>query len=145
MAFRFSLATLLKLREIAEQREERLLGQIQGQIGQSRQALVDLAARREGLFRMREEALQQSTSAVDLLNSYEQVRVVENLEESGRVQLAKLETLRDQQMKIYQAAHCKAEVLTEMRGDQKELFYKELAKKEQGTMDDNFSSRRAFK
>lgn len=145
MAFRFSLATLLKLREIAEQREERLLGQIQGQIVQSRQSLADLAARREGLFRMREEALQQSTSAVDLLNSYEQVRVVERLEESSRAQLAKLETLRDQQMKIYQDAHRKAEVLTEMRGDQKELFYKELAKKEQGVMDDNFSSRRAFK
>ena len=145
MAFRFSLATLLKLREIAEQREERLLGQIQGQIVQTRQSLADLAAQREGLFRTREEALQQSTSAVDLLNSYEQVRGVERLEESGREQLAKLLTLRDQQMKIYQGAHQKAEVLTEMRSDQKELFYKELTKKEQSMMDDNFSSRRAYK
>jgi flagellar export protein FliJ len=145
MAFRFSLATLLKLREIAEQREERLLGQIQGQIAQTRQSLSDLATQRVGLFRAREEALQQSTSAVDLLNSYEQVRGVERLEESGREQLAKLLTLRDQQMKIYQGAHQKTEVLTEMRGDQKELFYKELTKKEQSVMDDNFSSRRAFK
>jgi flagellar export protein FliJ len=145
MAFRFSLATLLKLREIAEQREERLLGQIQGQIVQARQFLVDLAAQREELFRIREQALQQSTSAVDLLHSYEQVRNVERLEQSGREQIVKLETLRDQQMKIYQAAHRKAEVLTEMRSDQKEMFYKELTKKEQGVMDDNFSSRRAFK
>jgi flagellar export protein FliJ len=145
MAFRFSLATLLKLREIAEQREERLLGQIQSQIVQARQSLVDLATQREGLFRRREEALQQSTSAVELLNSYEQVRVVERHEENGRAQLEKLETLRVQQMKIYQDAHRKAEVLTEMRGDQKELFYKELTKKEQSVMDDNFSSRRAFK
>jgi flagellar FliJ protein len=145
MAFRFSLATLLKLREIAEQREERLLGQIQGQIVQARQSLVDLAAQRVALFHAREQALQQSTSAVDLLNSYELVRGVERLETSGREQLAKLITLRDQQMKIYQGAHQKAEVLTEMRGDQKELFYKELTKREQSTMDDNFNSRRAFK
>lgn len=145
MAFRFSLATLLKLREIAEQREERLLGQIQSQIVQSRQSLVDLAAQREELFRVREEALRQSTSAVDLLNSYEQVSNVERLEESGREQLTKLITLRDQQMKIYQGAHVKTEVLNEMRSGQKELFYKELSKREQSVMDDNFSSRRAFK
>lgn len=145
MAFRFSLATLLKLREIAEQREERLLGQIQSQIVQSRQSLVDLAAQREELFRVREEALRQSTSAVDLLNSYEQVRNVERLEESGREQLTKLTTLRDQQMKIYQGAHVKTEVLNEMRSGQKELFYKKLSKREQSVMDDNFSSRRAFK
>jgi hypothetical protein len=82
---------------------------------------------------------------VDLLNSYEQVRRVERLEIAGRDQLTKLITLRDQQMKIYQGAHRKTEVLAEMRGDQKELFYKELTKKEQSAMDDNFSSRRAFK
>ncbi len=145
MAFKFSLATLLKLREISEQREERLLGQIQSQIVKSRQSLADLAAQREELFRVREEALQQSTSAVDLLHSYEQVRNVERLEESGREQLAKLITLRDQQMKIYQGAHVKTEVLREMRSGQKETFYKELTKREQSVMDDNFSSRRAFK
>ena len=145
MAFKFSLATLLKMREITEQREERLLGQIQSQIVQARQSLVDLAAEREGLFQRREAALEQSISAVDLLNSYEQVRRVERLEITGRDQLTKLITLRDQQMKIYQGAHRKTEVLAEMRGDQKELFYKELTKKEQSAMDDNFSSRRAFK
>jgi flagellar FliJ protein len=145
MAFKFSLATLLKLKEIAEQREERLLGQIQSQIVQSRQSLADLAVKLEELFRVREEALRQSTSAVDLLHSYEQVRNVERLEENGREQLAKLITLRDQQMKIYQGAHVKTEVLSEMRSGQKETFYKELTKREQGVMDDNFSSRRAFK
>ena len=145
MAFKFSLATLLKMREITEQREERLLGQIQSQIVQARQSLADLAAEREGLFQRRETALQYSISAVDLLNSYEQVRRVERLEQSGREQLAKLIALCDQQMKIYQSAHQKTEVLTEMRGNQKESFYKELTKKEQSMMDDNFSSRLALK
>lgn len=145
MAFRFSLATLLRLREIAEQREERLLGQIQNQIVQSRQMLSDLASQREGVIRQREQALKETTSGVDLLNSYAQVKNIEGLEESGRESLAKLSLLRDQQMKIYQGAHRNSEVLSEMRVEQKEEFYKERTKQEQSAMDDNFSSRRNFK
>jgi flagellar FliJ protein len=145
MAFRFSLATLLRLREIAELREERLLVQIQNQIAQSRQSLADLAAQREGVVRQREQALQQTTSGFDLLDSYAQVKRLEGLEKSGREQLRKLLLLRDQQMKIYQTAHRNSEVLSDMSVAQKDAFYKERTKQEQSAMDDNFSSRRSFK
>ena len=145
MAFRFSLATLLRLREIAEQREERLLGQIQNQIVQSRQTLADLALQREGVIRQREQALNQVTTGVALSDSYTQVKMIQGLEESGHEQLAKLLLLRDQQMKIYQSAHRNSEVLSEMRVEQKDEFYKERTKQEQKVMDDSFSSRRSLK
>lgn len=145
MAFKFSLATLLRLREIAEQREERLLGQIQNQIVQNRQALVDLAHQRESVIRRREDLLKQSTSIAELQDSYARVKALEAMEESCRNQLAKLVTLCNQQMKIYQNAHRDSELLCEMRDNQKDEFDKERTKQEQNVMDDNFSSRRILK
>jgi flagellar export protein FliJ len=145
MAFKFTLATLLRLREIAEQREERLLGQIQNQIAHNRQTLTDLATQRKDVIERREVALTEAVSGVDILDSYARVKAIESLEESGREQLEKLLALRDQQMKVYQSAHRDSEVLTEMRVEQKEDFYKERTKQEQSAMDDNFSSRRSFK
>ena len=144
MAFRFSLETLLRLREIAEQREERLLGQIEQQIAQSRQTLADLASQREAEIRRREEALHQSISAVDLMDSHMRVRALIGLEASGGKQLTKLTDLREQQMKIYQTAHRSSELLSGMRDDQQDAFCKEQVKQEQKAMDDHFSCRRRF-
>jgi flagellar FliJ protein len=144
MAFRFPLATLLRLREIAEQREERLLGQIHNQIAQARQTLVDLASRRKALMDQRDQALSRSITGFDLVDSYAQVRAIDGLERSGREHLAKLTVLRDQQMKIYEAAHRDAELLLDIREDRKNDYQKLRDKQEQSAMDDNFSSRRSL-
>lgn len=145
MGFRFSLATLLRIREIAEQREERLLGQIEQEIAQHRKTLVDLALQRERMILQREEALLQSTSAVDLINSHVRVAAIRELEASGRDQLAKLTALREKQMKIYQTAHRNSELLAGMRDDQRLEYDKSRIKQDQAAMDDNFSSRLRFK
>lgn len=145
MAFRFSLATLLRLREIAEQREERLLGQIQNQIAQNRQTLIELEAQRQGVIRQRELALQQQTSGAEIEGFYGRLRALEDLEKSGREQLAKLEALRLQQMKAYETAHRNRDLLSGMRADKLELFRREQMRQEQNLMDDNFSSRRGFR
>lgn len=145
MGFRFPLATLLRIREIAEQREERLLGQIEQEIAQHRKTLVDLALQRERMILQREDALLQSTSAVDLMNSHVRVAALRKLEASGRDQLAKLTALREQQMKIYQTAHRNSELLAGMRDDQRQEYDKSRIKQDQAAMDDNFSSRLKFK
>jgi len=144
MAYRFPLATLLRLREIAEQREERLLGQIHNQIAESRQTLADLASQRQAVIQQREQALLRLTSGFDLMDSYAQVRVIEGLEDKGREHLAKLSVLRDQQMKIYEAAHRDAELLLDIREDRKNEFQRQREKQEQSALDDNFSSRRSL-
>jgi len=143
MAFRFTLATVLRLREIAEQREERLLGQIQAQIGAVRQNLIDLAAQRQSLLSRREDAIQRKASAAEISGFYGDLRTVDHLVEAGKDQLTKLEVLRDQQMKIYQSAHGKRELLDGMRQEKKAEYEHELDRKEQSALDDNFSSRRA--
>lgn len=142
MTFRFPLATLLRLREIAELREERLLEQILAQIAEGRRTLVDLAERRLLLIQQRERSLQSSTSASNLTDSYVHVRAVERMEKDGREQVAKLLALRDQQMKIYEAAHRDRDLLSDMRLGQKEAFQKVRTRQEQNAMDDSFGSRR---
>ena len=144
MGFRFPLATLLRLREIAEQREERLLGQILNQIAQGRQTLADLATQRLKLIEQREIALRQTTSAFDIMGYYGRMSEIDDLERTGREHLAKLATLREQQMKIYETAHRNHELLSGMRSDQLEDFRREQTRQEQNAMDDNFSSRRSF-
>jgi flagellar export protein FliJ len=144
MRFKFSLATALRLREIAEQREERLLGQILNQISQSRQTLSDLEVQRRDLVAQRELALQQTASAFDITHFYDRIRQIDEMERIAREQLAKLATLREQQMKIYETAHRNRELLSGMRSDQLDAFEREQTRQEQNAMDDNFSSRRRF-
>jgi flagellar export protein FliJ len=144
MGFRFPLATLLRLREIAEQREERLLGQILNQIVQGRQTLADLEVQRRNLIAQRELALQQTTSAFDIMGFYGRMQEIDTLEATGREHLAKLVTLREQQMKVYEAAHRNRELLSGMKGEQLEAYRREQTRQEQNAMDDNFSSRRRF-
>lgn len=143
MAFRFSLATLLRMREIAEQREERLLGQILNQMAQTRQTLADLDTQRKNLITNREHSLQATTSSVDLQGFYTQMDLIDELERSGKEQLAKLGTLRDQQMKTYEAAHRDRQLLSDMRKEKRGDFQREQTRKEQNLMDDNFSARRS--
>lgn len=144
MGFRFPLATLLRLREIAEQREERLLGQILNQIVQAHQTLADLEAQRRALIAQRELALRQTTSGFDIMSYYERLRGIDDLERIGREHLAKLFALREQQMKVYEAAHRNHELLSGMKSDQREAYQREQTRQEQSAMDDNFSSRRRF-
>lgn len=144
MGFRFPLGTLLRLREIVEQREERLLGQILNQIVQSRRALADLEVQRRDLIAQREYAVQQRTSAFDIMGSYVLLRQIDDLERTGREHLSKLTTLREQQMKSYETAHRNRELLSRIRVDQLDTFQREQIRQEQSVMDDNHSSRRRF-
>jgi hypothetical protein len=71
MAFRFPLASVLRLREIHEQREERLLTQILAQITQTREAIADTNLEITTSAAGREKALLDSAmSAAEIQASY---------------------------------------------------------------------------
>ena len=142
MAFRFTLATVLRLREIAEEREERLLGQIQQQIGMVRENLTHMAARRVEIQQEREAELRARTSAALLQSSYAQIAALDLARQQAEEKLTKLEALRSEQMKIYTNAHRNRELLADMRETQHGEFVAARALREQKTMDDNFMSRR---
>lgn len=143
MAFRFSLETVLRVRQIAEDREERLLSQILQQMAQCRQSLAELGVRRANLGLQRERSLEAKTSAAELLFLNAQMSVVEELQASGNRHLADLEKLRVQQLKAYEAAHCAQKLLATMREEHLDRFVAEQARAEQRQMDDRFSAVRA--
>lgn len=143
MAFRFNLATVLRLREIAEEREERLLGQIHFQIGQAQQNLVEISAKRDEILRERQLRLEGKMSAAMLQSSYGRVIAIDLAEKQMKEKLAKLESLRMQQMLAYKNAHRNRELLSEMREEQKKSFNAERTLREQKAMDDNFVARMA--
>jgi flagellar export protein FliJ len=143
MAFKFSLATVLRLREIAADREERLLMQIRQQMAQSQQELVELDARCIAVVAQRESELTHQIPATELQDSYMQISVLEERKRVVREHLLKLETLRLQQMKIYETAHRDLEVIEQIREEKLELFQREQVRREQHDMDDNFAARKA--
>ncbi len=140
MAFHFSLDTMLRVRQIAEEREERLLSQILQQIAACRQNLLDLAARRTDLLLQRERALAAKTSAAELAFLIAQTRIVEGMQESGQRHLAGLDKLRAQQLNLYEAAHANRSLLAAMREQRLDCFRAEQARAEQRQMDDRFSA-----
>lgn len=140
MAFKFSLATVLRVREIAEDKEERLLTQILGQIAKTKQELNDLQAQVDMLLRRTENELASSISAAQLHITYGQMRALEVMQKDVAEQLTKLEMLRDQQMKVFATARRNREVISQLREDQMERFKYELSRQEQALMDDNFSA-----
>ena len=142
MAFQFSLETVLRVRKIVEDREERLLAQILQQIAQCRQSLADLGLRQTKLYLGRERALAARISAAELLLLNGQIRTVEALEESGTQHLADLEKLRAQQMIVYETAHANRSLLATMREQALDRFRAEQAREEQKQMDDRFSAAR---
>jgi flagellar export protein FliJ len=145
MGFRFPLATVLRLREIAEDREERLLAQILRQIAHTRQDLEDLGAERAQLVRTREGELQQRMAAADLHLSNAQIVAIEERQKVALELMNKLETLRSQQVKVYEATHRNRELLAGMRAQQREWFHTEQSRQEQRIQDDNFAARKSLR
>ena len=142
MAFRFPLQTVLRLRQIAEQREERAMEEILRKVAQQRQHLSDLAKLKERLFGQCETMLRLKTSAAEMALLQGQIQTVKDTETKEEHQLAQLEEQRQAQMKIYKAAHRDRELLSCMREQQVDEFKRVQTRKEQMRMDDVFSSRR---
>ena len=117
--------------------------QIRQQMAQSQQELAELDARCIAVIVQRESGLINQIPATELQDSYMQISVLEERKRIVREHLLKLETLRLQQMKIYEAAHRDLEVIEQIRKEKLELFQREQVRREQHDMDDNFAARRA--
>jgi flagellar FliJ protein len=142
MAFRFSLASVLRLREIHEQREERLLTEILAQVRQTREALELLDAQIVDAAAGREARLMATMPVAELHAEYGMSALLEERRQFTQSQLAKFEQLRDKQIKTYQAAHQDRELLSNMREEQRASYAVERSRLEQKAVDDLFIARR---
>jgi flagellar FliJ protein len=142
MPFKFSLATVLRVRGIIEEREERMLQRIQFEIMQTREMIVRNEAAIAGSDEARRANLFKPVSGCQLRLSYEEMKALKQHREELEATLAKLEELRARQLAVYEAARRNREMITDMREEKREAYNSEMARREQKTLDDNFISRR---
>ena len=142
MAFQFSLATVLRVRCIIEEREEGILQKILYDISKlfediernDAQLVESDAARLAEVF--------QPSIGLQVHASYGQVRELKERRKDLAGQIQKLEEARDAQLVVYDAARRGREMLTDMRDKKRTAYDADKSKREQSTLDDNYIARR---
>jgi flagellar FliJ protein len=142
MGFQFSLATVLRVRGILEEQEERMLQRILFEIGQTREALASTGSALEAADAARREDVFKPIIGRTLHASYGEIEELKQNKKDLEEKIGKLEQLRDQQLKIYEKARRNREMLTDMREEKRSAYDSEVARLEQKTLDDVFISRR---
>jgi len=142
MGFRFSLATILRLRESVEKREESALNSILLEISNLQRAIDELNI---GITK-RSERLQ-----VEMKNSLEAKQMQLSLNEINAavewrrellLMLEEMQQRKKEQMKQYRAAVRGRLMLTEMRAQQRKEYEQKQERTQQKFLDDIFASRK---
>ena len=141
MAFRFPLGTVLRVRTIQEEREERMLQQILAEIAQTTklQADVQAAIVRVSTTRATQVAKQMTGSA--LHNHYGELTSLRQTQADLQLHRDKLEVLREKQLAIYSTARQNREMLSGLDDAQRAEYDIDMAKREQKQLDDIFGAR----
>jgi len=142
MAFRFSLATVLRVRESIEKREERALQRIQLEMARVSRQIEELNAGIARVHAARERALQQPIPAGHLHSMLWETQAAVEGKKFLFSRLQALEQERLQQMKVYQAAHRDHETMINMQREQRSVYELEQARAQQKYLDDIFMARR---
>jgi len=135
MPFRFPLASVLRVRESIEKREEVALQAAQLEVARVRRRIDELTDEMRSAWEKRERALKQSTQA----NHLQAMQVEINAAmEAKKVLVETLQTLRrrrDEHMKIYYIAHTGRQMLTDLMDQKKSAYEQEQVRAEQKTLD----------
>jgi flagellar export protein FliJ len=142
MAFQFSLATVLRIRGIIEEREERMLQKILFEIAQTLETLARTKAEIAGSDASRLADTFKPFLGRSLHATYGEVKALVQSREDLEGQIEKLEQLRDRQLIVYQRARRNREMLTDMREEKRDAYESDVARTEQKTLDDNYIARR---
>ncbi len=141
MAFRFSLAAVLKYRENIEQREYFALERIQREIAHVEARIRQFEELHSAVRKRREAELAQGMVSIHLQTTYQEELALEKQLDKLQAQLQELQGKRQQCLQAYQLARQKREVLDHLRVRQLEAYRRAQAKRQQSTLDDIFLSR----
>jgi len=141
MAFRFSLATVLRFRESVEKREELALQKLLLEMAAVRRDIENLTREIARAQAARNKALEQPLPAFQLQGMLQEIdRAVEKrkalLETLGR-----LEQQRKTQTANYRAAHRNREMLSDVAARQREAYDRGRERAQQKFLDDIFAAR----
>ncbi len=142
MAFRFSLATVLRLRESVQRQEERALQKILFEMARTTRQIDELTAEISVAGEEAERAMQRPIPAnqVQLLISRKQ------LAQEKRSALIRhrhtLEQERDRQLQVYHSAYRNTETLIELRDAKRALYEQDKTRADQKRLDDIYAARK---
>lgn len=142
MGYKFSLAAVLRVRTIIEEREESKLQKILFEIGQIFHKLEHTGHLMSGCQHLRYEQVLKPSLGLELQASYAELQSLKQLREELVARIETLEASRDAQIIVYEAARRNRQMLTDMRQKQRDLFNTEATKREQKMLDDNYIARR---
>lgn len=141
MAFRFSLATVLRVRESIEKREELALQQIQFEIASVRRRIENLNTEITNRHNARNKKMQQPVHAHHIQAILGEVNAAIEKRLTLVDSLQTLEFERDKRTKAYQTAHADRQMLTDILTQQQNAHEREQVRSQQKSIDEIFASR----
>ena len=141
MAFRFTLATVLRVRESIERREERALREIQLEMARVSRQIDEIDANIAQSQNARNHLLQQPIPAGQLQTMLWEAQAAVEKRKALLQTLQALEQQRNQQMQAYQAAHRDHETLINLEDEQRTAYELAQARAQQKYLDDIFIAR----
>ena len=141
MGFKFSLASVLRLRESIEQREELALQKAQYEVENVRTRIQELTAELALADKQREQSLSESTEAYRLQDMQAGIQLAKEAKQRLMETLEALKVARDRQMAVYHAARRNREMLSDLRVEQRNAWEQEQTRAQQKWLDDLFATR----
>jgi flagellar FliJ protein len=141
MAFRFTLATVLRFRESIETREERALRKIQLEMARVSRQIDEIDANIAQAQNARNQLLQQPTPAGQLQAMLWEAQGAVEKRKTLLQTLHVLEQQRSKQLQVYQAAHRDHETLINLADEQRAAYELAEARAQQKYLDDIFIAR----
>ncbi len=143
MSYRFPLATVLRVREIALAEEERAFERIEGELRRLRDAVVRTDAELREVANSRQQVFASAAlPAMHLHASYGMGADLRLRREALLRQIGIFEKLRAQQSDRYRDALVRRDTLTELRDCNRGAWTAAQAKREQQAIDDSFLAAR---
>jgi flagellar export protein FliJ len=141
MGFRFPLASVLRVRENIEKREELALQLVQFEVSRVRRRIDELTAEMTRAGIDREESLQKWMQACQLRNWQDEMNAALEAKQILSETLQTLKSQRDTQMKVYQVARVDRRILTDLQQQQQNEWEKKQDRIDQKRLDDLFTTR----
>lgn len=135
MAFRFPLASVLRVRESIEKREEVALLSAQLEVARVRRRVDELTDEMQKAWQEREQALEQSIQASRLQAMQVEINAAVEAKQVLADTLQTLRRQRDERMKIYKTAHTGRQMLTDLRDQKKSAYEQEQVRAQQKMLD----------
>ena len=141
MAFRFPLASVLRVRESVEKREEVALQRAQLEVARVRRRIDELNNELAQDCQAREKELLRGTKANNLRSMQTEIDAAVEAKRTLLEALATLRSQRDAQLKLYSTAHSGRQMITDLLNQQKSAYEHDQNRIQQKRLDDIMASR----